>query len=229
MPGASCSALSSMPAPFLLRARVVLPVSRPPIQEGVVVVSGERIVAVGRWGALASKFSGPVLDLGDAVILPGLVNPHCHLDYTGMAGQFPPPKLFTDWIKLITTTKSEWGYSEFAESWVQGAGMLLSTGTTTVGDIEAAPELLPEVWDATPLRVISFIEMTGVRSRRKPAGIVREAVEHIESLPAGRCLPGLSPHAPYSTVPELLRLSAETARRRRWPIAIHVAESELEF
>ena len=44
--------------------------------------------------------------------------------------------------------------------------MLLRTGTTTVADIEAVPELLPEVWDATPLRVISFLEMTGVRSRR---------------------------------------------------------------
>jgi cytosine/adenosine deaminase-related metal-dependent hydrolase len=178
---------------------------------------------------LSRRHAGATQDLGEVVLLPGLVNAHCHLDYTSMAGQFPPPKLFTDWIKLITTTKSEWGYSEFAQSWVQGAGMLLRTGTTTVGDIEAAPELLPEAWDATPLRVISFLEMTGVRSRRKPAGIVREAVGHIESLPAGRCLPGLSPHAPYSTVPELLRLSAETARRRRWPIAIHVAESELEF
>src|SRR5258708_1698469 len=161
--------------------------------------------------------------------MPGLVNAHCHLDYTGMAGQFPPPKLFTDWTKLITPTKSEWSYSAFADSWVQGAQMLLRTGTTTVGDIEAAPELLPEVWDATPLRVISFIEMTGVRSRRRPATIVRDAVERIETLPSDRCRLGLSPHASHSTVPQLWRLSAEIARERRWPMAIHVAESELEF
>ncbi len=66
--------------------------------------------------------------------------------------------------------------------------MLLRTGTTTVADIEAVPELLPEVWSATPLRVISFLEMTGVHSRREPQAILREAVERVDSLPS-RTLP----------------------------------------
>jgi len=208
---------------------VVLPVSRPPISNGVVVISGDRIAAVGRWGALSSRFSGSVLDLGDSVLLPGLVNAHCHLDYTHMAGQFPPPKTFTDWIKLITATKAGWSYSEFAESWLAGARMLLRTGTTTVGDIESVPELLPEVWEATPLRVISFFEMTGVRSRRQPKTILREIVQRIEALPGATGRVGLSPHAPYSTQPELMRMSARLARRHRWPMAIHLAESAQEF
>jgi cytosine/adenosine deaminase-related metal-dependent hydrolase len=107
--------------------------------------------------------------------------------------------------------------------------MLLRTGATTVGDIEMVPELLPEVWTATPLRVISFLEMTGVRSRQPPTEILREALEKIISLPAGRCRAGLSPHAPYSTTPELLRLVAEAARTRNLCVATHVAESDQEF
>jgi len=193
------------------------------------VVSGERFAAVGRWRDLSASFSGKTLDLGEMVLLPGLVNAHCHLDYTHMAGQFPPPKIFTDWLKLITTTKAEWAYSEFAASWLAGAEMLLRTGTTTVGDIENVPELLPDVWEATPLRVVSLLEMTGIRSRRDPKMILQETARRIETLPAGRCLAGLSPHAPYSTLPELVRLSAEMARRRKWPMAIHVAESAQEF
>src|SRR5205807_784241 len=43
------------------------------------------------------------------------------------------------------------------------------------------------------------------------------------------CLGGLSPHAPYSTLPELLRLTAQSARRRGWRVCIHVAESAEEF
>jgi cytosine/adenosine deaminase-related metal-dependent hydrolase len=77
--------------------------------------------------------------------------------------------------------------------------------------------------------VISFLEMTGVKSRRQPKMILKEAVEHLESLPVGRCDVGLSPHAAYSTAPELVCLSAEMARQRKWPIAIHVAESSQEF
>jgi cytosine/adenosine deaminase-related metal-dependent hydrolase len=107
--------------------------------------------------------------------------------------------------------------------------MLLRTGTTTVADFEAVPELLPEVWTATPLRVISFLELTGVRSRRKPRSILQEALERIESLSRGRCRAAVAPHAPYSTVPELLRRTAAAARRRRWPLSIHVAESTQEF
>lgn len=211
-----------------LRARIVLPVSRPPISDGAVLISGGRIVAVCRWRDLSGQ-SEEVVDLGDSILLPGLINAHCHLDYTAMAGQFPSQRLFTDWIKLITTTKAQWSYSEFAESWLLGARMLLQNGTTTVGDIETAPELLPEVWDATPLRVISFMEMTGVKSRRRPKTILQEALSTIDALPnpAGRV--GLSPHAPYSTVPELIRLAAIAARRRKMPLAIHVAESAQEF
>jgi cytosine/adenosine deaminase-related metal-dependent hydrolase len=214
---------------MLLRARVVLPISQPPIQDGAVLISGNRIVRVGRWRDLSSTSEGQFNDLGEVVLLPGLVNAHCHLDYTSMAGLFPQPKVFTDWIKLLTVAKAGWSYTDFAESWLKGARMLLRTGTTTVGDIEMAPELLPEVWDASPLRIISFLEMTGVKSRRDPNAILRQTVEHIERLPASRCRAALSPHAPYSTVPQLLRLSAEAATRRRWPLAIHVAESGLEF
>ena len=192
-------------------------------------VYGNRVTRVGRWKDVTAEDRAGAVDLGETVLLPGLVNAHCHLDYTSMAGKFPPQKSFTDWIKLITTAKSEWSYTEFAESWLKGAAMLTRTGTTTVADFEAVPELLPEVWQATPLRVISFLELTGVRSRRAPAVILREALDHIASLPAGRSLAHVAPHALYSTVPELVRLCARAAREQRWPLSLHLAESFPEF
>jgi cytosine/adenosine deaminase-related metal-dependent hydrolase len=212
----------------VLRSRVVYPVWRPPIEDGAVVVSGSRIVAVGDWRTLRVEHSGTVCDLGDTILMPGLINAHCHLDYTHMAGLFPPRKSFCDWIKLITTEKAQWTYSDFAESWLDGAKMLLRSGTTTVVDIEAVPELLPEVWEATPLRVWSLLEMTGVRSRRNPDHILNEALRKVSSLRHDRCVAGLSPHAPYSTTPRLLRRSAAAARKRTLLVATHVAESATE-
>jgi len=214
---------------MILRARTVLPVSRTPIENGAVAVSGNQIRAVGSWPDLQPCADGKMLDLGEVILLPGLVNAHCHLDYTGMAGEFLPPDSFTDWIKLITAAKGSWTYSDFAQSWLNGAQMLLRNGTTTVADFENVPELLPEVWSATPLRVFSFLEMTGVKSRRDPRAILDAAVEKTASLEnTSRTAAGLAPHAPYSTVPELLRLAAETARRRGWLMATHVAESAEE-
>lgn len=214
---------------MLLRARILLPVSAPPLEDGAVFVSGKRIAAVGRWRDFARHRGGETVDFGDVLLLPGLVNAHCHLDYTDMAGLLPPQKSFTDWIKLITSTKAEWTLDDFRASWLHGAAMLLRTGTTTVGDIEAAPDLLPEMWHATPLRVLSFLEMTGIRARRTPEAVLREAADKVRSLPSGRCQAGLSPHAPYSTLPELLSRTAALARRHRWRVTTHVAESRAEY
>src|ERR1035438_7403747 len=179
---------------MILRARTILPVSRPPIENGAIVISKNRINAVGPWLELQSRAAGDILDLGEVILLPGLVNAHCHLDYTDMAGQLPPPQTFTDWIPLIIAAKAAWDFSEYARSWLNGAQMLLRTGTTTVADTEAMPDLLPDLWDATPLRVFSFLEMTGIRARRNPNEILRDAVEKVDSLSHPRCSASLSPH-----------------------------------
>lgn len=215
---------------MILRARTVLPITAPPIENGAVTISENKISAVGAWPDLKSKFSGEeIFDLGEVILLPGLINAHCHLDYTDMAGQLPPPKNFTDWIPLILAAKSAWSFSDYARSWLNGAKMLLKIGTTTVADIEAVPDLLPEIWDATPLRVFSFLEMTGIRAQNKPSEILREALTKIESLSHERSRASLSPHAPYSTLPKLLQLSAKIARQKKMQITTHVAESVEEF
>jgi cytosine/adenosine deaminase-related metal-dependent hydrolase len=214
---------------MILRARTILPVTQPPIENGAVVITGNRIRAVGSWPDFQSLPGGKVIDLGEVILLPGLVNAHCHLDYTDMAGKLPPPKTFTDWIALITAAKAEWNFSDYASSWLHGAHMLLRNGVTTVADIEAVPDLLPEVWDATPLRIFSFIEMTGIRARRNPMEILHKTFEKISSLSHIRCSASLSPHAPYSTLPELLQLTAEVAREKNLRVVTHAAESRQEF
>ena len=214
---------------MIVRARTILPVAQPPIQNGAVLISGNRIRAVGPWPDFQPPAGEQIFDLGDALLLPGLINAHCHLDYTDMAGQLPPPKTFLSWIPLILAAKSAWDYSEYAQSWLNGARMLARTGTTTVADIETVPDLLPEVWDATPLRVLSFLEMTGIRARRDPEEMLREAVGKMDSLSHPRCSASLSPHAPYSTLPELLGPGARAARERGRRVCIHVAESAQEF
>jgi len=80
-----------------------------------------------------------------------------------------------------------------------------------------------------PLRVISFLEMSGITSRRAPQTILREALDRIAPLRHGRCFAALSPHAPYSTSAELLRLASRAAGRRGWRVCTHVAESAMEF
>jgi cytosine/adenosine deaminase-related metal-dependent hydrolase len=210
-------------------ARALLPVSQPPIEDGAISISRGRVQALGRRKDVIRNRRGPIVDLGDSILLPGLVNAHCHLDYTDMSGQLPPPDVFTDWIKQIMEIKSGWDLEDYGQSWLKGASMLVKSGTTTVADIEAVPELLPRVWNETPLRVFSFLEIIAISGRRKPQEVVHEALAKAGSLKSKRSRAWISPHAPYSTLPEVLRLSARAARKRKWKYTTHVAESALEF
>jgi cytosine/adenosine deaminase-related metal-dependent hydrolase len=215
---------------MILRARIVVSMDRPPLEDGVVCISGDRI----EWVGPRSELPGSVrdrteIDLGESVLLPGLVNAHCHLDYTDLAGTIPPPHGFTQWIQAMVGWKANWGLEDFAASWKRGADMLLQTGTTTVGDVEAMPELLPAMWAGTPLRVISFRELIHLKNSPTAASQVQGAVDELLRLPQAEARVGLSPHATYTTSAELLEQAAQAAHRHRWRLVTHVAESEQEF
>ena len=214
---------------MLYRARTVLPVRGQPIANGALWVRDGRIHEVGAWPELRRKVHEPVVDLGEVLVHPGWVNAHCHLDLTDLAGRIAPPKSFCDWLQSLLGARSGWSYSEFAASWIRGAGQLLQTGTTTVVNIESAPEMLGDVRPTTPLRVWSLVELTGIRRQGDATAIVASALEILDQVPLGRGGVGLSPHAPYSTQPALLALVAAVARCRHWPIACHIAESRDEF
>jgi len=86
---------------ILYRARYILPITAPPVTGGVVAVDGDRIAYV---GPRASGPGGDEYDLGDTVLLPGLVNTHCHLELTAMRG-FLEDLDFRSWILRLTTAK----------------------------------------------------------------------------------------------------------------------------
>jgi imidazolonepropionase-like amidohydrolase len=67
-----------------LTARWVLDVERGElIENGVIVVTADRIAAVGKKGEIAAK--GEQLDLGEATLMPGLIDAHVHLMLGGNA------------------------------------------------------------------------------------------------------------------------------------------------
>jgi imidazolonepropionase-like amidohydrolase len=63
----------------LRAARVIDGTGAAPVQNGVVVVSDDRIVAVGRDGSVTVPAGARTIDLGDATLLPGFIDAHTHI------------------------------------------------------------------------------------------------------------------------------------------------------
>jgi cytosine/adenosine deaminase-related metal-dependent hydrolase len=75
---------------MIIRSRVVVPMEGAPINDGAVVVEANTITDVGRFADVKGRHAGEILDLGEQILLPGLINAHCHLDYTTLRGKIPP-------------------------------------------------------------------------------------------------------------------------------------------
>lgn len=211
-----------------LRARWVLPISGPPIENGEVVVEGDRIAEVRPVGASSS--SADVLDFGEAVLLPGLVNVHTHLDYTVLRGLLEDIEFFP-WIRELTARKAAFTWEDWVASATWGAAEALAGGVTTLGDCTDSGAAF---WGAKAMGLggIVYQEVFGIDESQSVDEIVQELAVKVAQLEAEstgtRLTIGISPHAPYTVRPDLFRALAAYAERDRLPICIHAAESRAE-
>jgi cytosine/adenosine deaminase-related metal-dependent hydrolase len=203
------------------RAAWVLPIARPPIAGGTVTVDGDRIVGVGEFAG------GPVEDLGNVAILPGLVNAHTHLELSWMRGQVPPGTSMPQWASRLMALRRAVS-SEPPEPIVDAIAEARASGTCLVGDVTNTFATFEPLLDSD-LSAVLFRELLGF-SAPDPEGLVKQVSEQIADLtPVEWLRPCLVPHAPYSVSPALLQAIARASRGR--PFSIHLGESaqEVEF
>jgi cytosine/adenosine deaminase-related metal-dependent hydrolase len=201
----------------VLSADWVLPVEGPPIEGGAVEIEDGRIAAVGTAAELGDGRSHP-----GAVIVPGFVNAHSHLEYAVYAGFGDGLGDFAEWIALHIERKARIDWEEYVDVARLGAAECLASGVTTVGDCSysgatavAAAEL--------GLRATVYLEVFGA----DPAAAL-ERFARLRDRAAGafseRVRPGVSPHAPYSVSLEVYEACTELGL----PIATHLSESPSE-
>jgi len=116
---------------MLYLADVVLPMSSSPLSRGAARVEGSKIVAVGPASELIPQPGEEVIDLGAATLLPGLINAHCHLDYTRFKGAIAPKQSFTEWIKNINALRRSFTTEDYIDSIAEGFELLAKGGVTT--------------------------------------------------------------------------------------------------
>ena len=201
----------------VLSADWVLPIEGPPIPDGAVAIEDGRIAAVGSREEL-----GPGTHYDDAVLLPGFVNAHSHIEYAVYGGFGDGLGDFAEWITLHIQRKARIGWEEYVDVARIGAAQCLASGIATIGDCSysgAAAVACAELG----LRATVYLEVFGA----DPAPALEHFAatrERVQDAFSDRVRPGISPHAPYSVSLELYRAAAELGL----PVATHLSESPAE-
>ncbi|HEX8371629.1 MAG TPA: amidohydrolase family protein [Chthoniobacterales bacterium] len=212
----------------LYRARYLVSMDAPPVEDGGLLVEGDEIVAVGKFRDLAAHQSATAVDLGEVILMPGLINAHCHLEYSSLRHLIFSQSSFTKWIQRINAAKRNLTDDDYLAATVSGAAELLRHGTTTVVNIESFPELLDRM-PALPLRTWWCYELMDIRLRNHSEESMRGAMRFFEPAESELTNFALSPHAPYTASADLYRRSIAAAKAADLLVTTHVAESNEEM
>jgi cytosine/adenosine deaminase-related metal-dependent hydrolase len=210
----------------LLSAAYIATMAGPLIQDGAVVFDNDWIVAVGDAKSVRNEHpQAVVIDLGNAIILPGLINAHTHLELTSVP-QLPKQGSFVDWILALRQQLMKvHDFESFVrDSVTAGIEQCLRFGVTAVGDITLNPSISRPILAASQLGGVSYGEVLGM------AGRIAQCDTRLDSAidrhhETDRVRFGIEPHAPYSLDLIGYRQCLQAARKEQMPLATHLAET----
>ena len=214
-------------------ARWVVPVTVAPIENGAVAVDGQRIAGVGPYAEIVARFPEfKVESLGEAIILPGLVNLHTHLELTAMRGYLEKEETdFFAWLRKLTVARLElMTPDDIRVSATWGACEAVRAGITCVGDASDSGMMSMMALRDVGLRGVVYQESFGPDARLASENFekLKTKVQELRTIESELLRAGVSPHAPYTVCGPQLELIAGFARDEQLPLMMHAAESAAE-
>ncbi|MDH5675793.1 MAG: amidohydrolase family protein [Myxococcales bacterium] len=200
-----------------------------PIEGGALLLdAAERVVAVGAGDALRTHYADARWEQHAAVLTPGLVNAHTHLELSALRGKAPGGRGFVPWLEGMLEARDTLGATSDLESIDAGVGELLKTGTVAVGEVSNTLAPLESLSQA-PIAARIFHEIYGMgkggeqRLREAEQTWARRGDGLAENLSYT-----LAPHTLYTLDPQLVRELLARARRDSALTSLHLAEHPAE-
>ena len=202
---------------------------RGPIAAGAVVLdAGERIVRVGAAARLRRQYSKAAWQQHAAVLLPGLVNAHVHLELSALKGRVTGGRGFVPWLRELLAARQAVSERERSNAIRAQVRSLSDYGTVAVGEVTNSLAAVPFLAKA-PLLGRVFHEIYGLGSAAASAALARARTQFqdIRDWPANLswCL---APHALYSVPPSTVEAIVAEARERGVVTSLHLAEHPAE-
>ena len=169
----------------------------------------------------------PLIDLGEAALLPGFVNAHSHVEYTMSRGHHDSLNLW-EWLNRVGFRRGRVPDADLiAASARLGVAECAHSGITCLGDCSFSG-IAASAIDESGLRGIVYKELfgqsMGLDYERQFANVLVEA-QRLQQSTSDRITIGLSPHTVYTSSIEVLELCAKTCTHLDMPMAMHLAET----
>jgi 5-methylthioadenosine/S-adenosylhomocysteine deaminase len=195
-----------------------------PVNHGAVVFSRGAILDAGTAEKILKKYPGHrVYRLENAVLMPGLINVHTHLELPPLLDVIRA-KTFPDWVLNLIQVKKELDNKGYAIAAKQNVRSLILSGTTTVGEI-CTHGVSPGVLKQSGLRATVYYEIISMN----PSSLVPRLSSYV-SRPLSRLIQtGISPHAPHTVSETALLQIKKLALQKKGRLCMHVAESKDEI
>lgn len=224
----------------LLLSKFILPINSDPIENGAIAIEEDQIVEIGSAENLIQKYSAAEQEsLGETVLMPGLVNAHCHLELT-KAPKYDPSDFqdlsgeanFIRWLIKISKYQDALKPEEKRNAIQAGFQSIQKEGITTVADLTTYEGSL-RLYDDSQLRVVTYPEIMTIH-RSISQDRFESALAMVDEVAGSnhpRISVGLAPFAPYTVSKNLLKILYQHIKQLQIPVQIHASQSfaEMEF
>lgn len=216
---------------LLLSADWVLPVTNKPIKKGSLLIEDGKIKAIGPYKELCSQYPNhEIFDFPSAVIMPGFVDLHTHLEYSvfrGACDDLP----YSYWKMQVTEKSRNLDQEDWLLSAKLGALETILSGITTINDITDTGASLAAVSEVK-LKGIIYYEIIGM-NEKESSQIMAKASKEIKdwnkAVDEKYVQIGIAPHSPYSVSPQLIQAVSRYALEEGLKTSIHLSGSRDEF
>lgn len=206
------------------------------IVDGGVLVEADQIVASDSLNQLQKLYpQAELVDLGEVIMTPLLVNAHTHLELTDFPDWAVEAEIntdadgFTEWVLELIKVKARRQQSCYEQAIRNGLKLSVAAGTGALGDIISCHKASGGYQDNL-LSGLLYLETLG-HNQELLATARRDLVEILNGLDLPQIDGALSPHAPYTMSREHMQWSYQFCRQRQLRCSTHIAESpeEVEF